>query len=153
MHLDGFLRIARLFTSYPVLQVGVHPAAVVQLHGSLPPAGSLSAALIACDGFITLGLWLDRSLIIPIDHHIDTGYHSVPARAVSRSPNSFGSWRSPGGDRRLSQHQWDCTGLAEYSIVMVHSGIKHLAFLGWINLNKVHFVIPDQNPPQKNRST
>ena len=30
--------------------------AVAQLHGSLPPAGSLSAALIACDGSFTLGL-------------------------------------------------------------------------------------------------
>ena len=29
---------------------------LVQLHGSSPPAGFLSAALIACDGFITLGL-------------------------------------------------------------------------------------------------
>ena len=44
---------------------------LVSSTGISPPAGSLSAALIACDGSrtknaSTLGLWLNRSIIVPI---------------------------------------------------------------------------------------
>ena len=46
--------------------------------GISPSRGSLATAPIACDGFalrtlITLGLWLDRSIIIPIACHRHTG--------------------------------------------------------------------------------
>ena len=52
----------------------------ISLTGISPPAGSLSAAPIACDGFalentITLGLWLDRSIIVPISGYRRVGRH------------------------------------------------------------------------------
>ena len=41
----------------------------IDLIGISPPWGSPTAALIACDGFISLELWLDGSIIIPSACH------------------------------------------------------------------------------------
>ena len=41
---------------------GISRTALARLIGISPPPGSLRAAPIACDGFITLKLWLDRSI-------------------------------------------------------------------------------------------
>ena len=41
----------------------------IDLIGISPPWGSPTAALIACDGFISLELWLDGSIIIPSAGH------------------------------------------------------------------------------------
>ena len=43
---------------------GISRTALARLIGISPPPGSLRAAPITCDGFITLKLWLDRSIII-----------------------------------------------------------------------------------------
>ena len=51
-------------------QPGTHQTAIaLSSIGISPPWGSPTAALIACDGIISLELWLDGSIIIPSACH------------------------------------------------------------------------------------
>jgi hypothetical protein len=54
--MPGVISMQAYFSQSPACKWASIQRLLAQLHGSLPPAGSLSAALIACDGFITLGL-------------------------------------------------------------------------------------------------
>ena len=77
----------------PRISVGIHRTAdSVSAPRAFHPRQDLcfSAAPIACDGFalktlITLGLWLDRSIIIPIACHRHTGSCPVLIADCSRS--------------------------------------------------------------------